>query len=206
MLLSSCTSGARMPQPDTMVPPTSTAAPLPASDPKSLALITGNYTYEDGGSVFQFNLFSNENFISLRNSDGSFIASGAISLTEDQITFVGYDFSCESQPGVYKWSLDNNVLHLTLIQDGCKNRADIFGVQAFDKVSANNTEAAVIWEIPVESIGGIATDSQGIVYMTECGTSFFKYDTNGNLLGTWPNAGIYACGVAVDNQGKYLRV
>src|SRR6185436_16622564 len=133
-----------------------------------------------GGIFYQFNLYSNESFISLSSSDGYISGSGAISVIADQITFGGYDGYCETQPGVYHWSLENNVLHLALVKDDCKRRADICGTQAFEKVVENNTNAIVIWEIPA-TVGSIATDSQGNVYIVDGGAIFSKYDTNGKL-------------------------
>jgi DNA-binding beta-propeller fold protein YncE len=96
--------------------------------------------------------------------------------------------------------VDNDILHLTLIQDECKARAAIFGTQAFEKVVENNTNAILIWEIPAIA-GGIATDSQGNVYLTD-GGAFSKYDANGKLLGSWAGGLTYTEGIAVDAQGN----
>jgi len=174
---------------------------LPPSDPKSLVLIAGNYTYKAGGIFYQFNLYSNESFINLSSSDGYISGSGAISVVADQITFVGYDAYCETQPGVYHWSLENDVLHLTLVKDDCKRRADIFGAKTFEKVSDTNTSATVIWEIPAR-VNGIAADSQGNVYIVDGREIFSKYDTNGKLLGSWSRGLSYTTGIAVDDQGN----
>jgi hypothetical protein len=196
--------------PSTIVPPTvaptialpiNTATPAQsASDPKALALIAGNYTYKDG-KEFQFKIFSNERFINLTSSNDQILGLGVISVTKDQITFIGYSVSCPRQPGVYKWSLDNTVLHLTPIKDDCKRRVGIFGTQAFEKMPENNTDATVIWEIPA-TVNGIATDLLGNVYVTDGGANFSKYDANGKLLGSWSGGLTYTTGIAVDGQGN----
>jgi streptogramin lyase len=190
---------------DTMTPtdlpiiqPTNTAAfILPASDPIALATLAGNYTYRVG-TTFNFIL----------NADGSYISlasSGRFMVTADQITFVENSPDCASQLGAYKWSLDDNVLHLIPTKDDCQRRAGVFGSQVFEKVPESNTSATVIWEIPAR-LNGIATDLQGNVYATDedtrGGTSFFKYDPTGKLLGSWSSGLSYTTGIAVDGQGN----
>ena len=178
-----------------IIQPTSKAAvALPVSETKALATVTGNYSYNFLGKKFNFVL----------NTDGSYISlasSGKFSVTADQITFVESNSDCASQPGEYKWLLDNNVLHLISVHDDCQRRVNVLGSQKFEKLPGNNTSAAVIWEIPA-TVNGITTDTAGNVYITDGNTSYSKFDADGKLLDSWSNGLTYTTGIAVDSQGN----
>ena len=178
---------------DTTIPATTAPEPL-TSDPNALTTVAGNYIYSVVGKNFNLILNANGSYISLASS-------GTFMVTTDQITFVERSFDCASQPGVYEWSLANNILRLKPAQDDCQRRANVFGSQEFEKVPANNTSAVIVWETPT-AVNGIATDSLGNVYITDGSRGFSKYDGDGKLLGSWPDRLSSTTGIAVDGQGN----
>jgi len=200
VLFSACASATAMPNVTTAVPLTDIPMSVPetpellTSDPKALETVTGNYTYKVAGQIFKIILDSDGSYSSLASS-------GTFTVTANQITFVGSDSDCALQPGAYTWSLDNNVLQLTPVKDDCQRRAGVFGTQTFEKDLGNTSNLVVVWQLPA-AVNGIAVDSLGNVYITNGSAGFFKYDTNGKLLGSWSGGLTFTTGIAVDEQGN----
>ena len=189
----------------TIALPTATFEPTPApppSDPSVLTTIAGVYSYKVGAFTSSM----------LFLSDGSYQgpSAGLFGVTSDQISFAD-GFSCTSQPGTYKWTLQETSLTFIVVHDDCQNRVDFFGKTVFEKTLENKASASVFWAISL-TLNRVATDPQGNIYAqvdysppgarASTASYFSEFDTNGKPLGDWLNGVGYPTGFAMDAQGN----
>ncbi len=219
VLLSACTPTSMPTSPISVVPAAPTIAPtsvpttiptsplnntavhtvaLPASDPKALAAIAGTYAYDRSHKVF------------LR-PDGTYASlpsTGVYSVTSDEITFsdslmIESGTLCGSEPGIYKWSLDHDVLSLSPISDDCSARSYVFRVNTFEKVQQDvSAPVEFVWRITgapnsfVRPVN-IAVDGQSNIYVVDGGNHRLqKFNMNGKFLTMWGERG--------DGDGQFM--
>ena len=127
------------------------------------------------------------------------------------------------KPGVYNWSLSNDVLTLVAVKDLCANRDKFFEKHTKFKKMPEDASAPVdfVWRITgaPNKFGrptSIAVDQQSNIYVVDTiNHRLQKFDTSGNLIALWGGYGEgdgqfifrvpggYGEGdVAVDDQGN----
>jgi len=118
-----------------------------------------------------------------------------------QITFTGE--SCNNATGVYKWSLQQDVLQLALVNDTCTARSRIF-TQTLKKLPQQFPYATIVSEskkFNQPDYNQSTLDSAGNFFTTDGMNGIYKYNPDGSLIQSWTSL-TYTVGVVVDNQGN----
>jgi sugar lactone lactonase YvrE len=141
-LIAGCTNAASIPINSSGINHTSiliaTSTPTP-----SLADISGRYYFA----------LSRDNLVDLLPDGNAYIPEADFSVKHDtfaisgnQITFNGE--SCQDVAGLYKWSVSQTNLLLTLVDDSCTARSKIL-TQALTKLPQQYSFVNILWDKPV---------------------------------------------------------
>jgi streptogramin lyase len=118
----------------------------------------------------------------------------------NQLTFSGQ--SCNGAKGVYDWSMQQEILTLSVVTDTCFARSNVLA-QVLKKVPQQLAYVNVLWNKPLvqPDFNQSTVDAAGNFYITDGGSGTYKYNPDGTLAKSW-NSLSYTVGVTVDGQGN----
>lgn len=199
---------ANTPVPTAPPPATATTTPVPTAP----AAATGMTTPNPGALVGRY-FFAGDptTTLDLMPDGWAYWPSdiGTYTVSGNQITFVN-PWQCDTQPGVYQWSLEQDVLKLTAVDDPCTARS---GPIKFTKMTKQPPQpyTEYVWRTPVDDyMPFLAVDQQGNAYVTNYNANTFsKYGPDGKQIATWGDGKgqgdgqfLTIGGIAVDGQGN----
>ena len=129
----------------------------------------------------------------------------AYSVSADQITFAGE--SCTGTKGTYRWSLQQDALTLTVVDDACATRVAMLAAaqvgplrrlaQQFPYATMQVSKA---FEQP--DYNGSTVDAAGNFYESDGASGVYEYHRDGSLIRSWTAGLSYTIGITVDAHGN----
>lgn len=114
-----------------------------------------------------------------------YYSGGFVSKSGGVFTFSETFGPCANQSGTYTKVEKGNGFALVPIQDNCPNRRDLYANLIYVKVPKQYPYVEFVWKTLTQKTNFVATDGQDNIYVTDSGSGFYKFSTEGKLLNSW---------------------